>query len=56
MDRRIVAAVVLRALDMQVRERNMAEARATAAMLAEDFPDNPELRKFLEAPVPSASP
>jgi hypothetical protein len=41
--------------DMQVRERNIAEARATAATLAEDFPDNPELRKFLEAPVPSAS-
>ncbi len=41
--------------DMQVRERNIAEARATAATLAEDFPDNAELRKFLEAPVPSAS-
>ena len=41
--------------DMQVRERNIAEARATAAALAEVFPDNPELRKFLEASVPSAS-
>jgi hypothetical protein len=41
--------------DMQVRERNIAEARATAAMLADDFPDNPELRKFLETPVPFAS-
>ena len=41
--------------DMQVRERNMADARATAATLAEDFPDNPELRKFLEAPVQTAS-
>ena len=41
--------------DMQVRERNISEARATAAALAEDFPDNPELRKFLETPVPSAS-
>jgi hypothetical protein len=41
--------------EMQVRERNIADARATAATLAEDFPDNPELRKFLEAPVPSAS-
>jgi hypothetical protein len=41
--------------DMQVRERNIAEARATAATLAEDFPDNPELRKFLEASVHSAS-
>jgi hypothetical protein len=41
--------------DMQVRERNIAEAFITAAILAEDFPDNPELRKFLEAPVQSAS-
>jgi hypothetical protein len=41
--------------DMQVRERNIAEARATAAALAEVFPDNPELRKFLEASVQSAS-
>jgi hypothetical protein len=41
--------------DMQVRERNIAEARATAAALAEHFPDNPELRKFLEAPVQAAS-
>ena len=41
--------------DMQVRERKIAEARATAAALAEDFPDNPELRRFLEAPVQSAS-
>lgn len=35
--------------DMQVRERNMAEARVSARMLAADFPDNPELRKFLDA-------
>jgi hypothetical protein len=41
--------------DMQVRERNIAEARVTAATLAQHFPDNPELRKFLEAPMPSAS-
>jgi hypothetical protein len=41
--------------DMQVRERNMAEARVTAATLAEDFPDNPELRRFLETSVPSTS-
>jgi hypothetical protein len=40
--------------DMQVRERNVAEARTTAAILAEDFPDNPELRRFLETPVQSA--
>jgi hypothetical protein len=38
-----------------VRERNIAEARATAAMLADDFPDNPELRKFLETAVPFAA-
>jgi hypothetical protein len=41
--------------DMQVRERNIAEARATAATLAEAFPDNPELRKFLETPVQSVA-
>jgi hypothetical protein len=40
--------------DMQVRERDIAEARATAAALAEDFPDNPELRKFLEQPAQSS--
>jgi hypothetical protein len=33
--------------DMQVRERNMAEAVVTARALAEDFPDNQELAKFL---------
>jgi hypothetical protein len=35
--------------DMQVRERDFAGARATALGLASDFPDNPDLRKFLEA-------
>lgn len=35
--------------DMQVRERNMAEALAAAATLAQDFPANPELRRFLDA-------
>lgn len=33
--------------DMQVRERKMAEAVVTARALAEDFPDNQELAKFL---------
>jgi hypothetical protein len=41
--------------DMQVRERNIAEARATAATLVQDFPSNPELRRFLEASAQSAS-
>jgi hypothetical protein len=33
--------------DMQVREREVPAAIATARMLARDFPENPELRKFL---------
>jgi hypothetical protein len=33
--------------DMQVRERKIAEAVVTARALAEDFPDNEELAKFL---------
>jgi hypothetical protein len=33
--------------DMQVRERKMADAVVTARALAEDFPDNQELAKFL---------
>jgi hypothetical protein len=33
--------------DMQVRERNMPEAVSTARTLAEVFPANPELQKFL---------
>ncbi len=37
--------------DMQVRENDMAGARATATILADDFPDNPDLRKFLAAPA-----
>jgi hypothetical protein len=32
---------------MQVRERKIAEAVVTARALAEDFPDNEELAKFL---------
>lgn len=33
--------------DMQVRERNMPDAVATARTLARDFPENAELRRFL---------
>jgi hypothetical protein len=33
--------------DMQVRERNIAEAVVTARALVRDFPDNQELWKFL---------
>ena len=33
--------------DMQVRERKIADAVVTARALAEDFPDNQELAKFL---------
>ena len=35
--------------DMQVRERDLAEAVATARQLARDFPDNRELTRFLNA-------
>ena len=35
--------------DMQVRERNLTEAIVTARALAEDFPDNHELTKFIGA-------
>lgn len=34
--------------DMQVREKNFADALITARDLAIDFPDNQELRKFIE--------
>jgi hypothetical protein len=34
--------------DLQVRERSLVDARITAAKLAQDFPANPELRKFLD--------
>jgi len=33
--------------DMQVRERDISGAVATAQILARDFPENPELRRFL---------
>ena len=35
--------------DMQIRERDSAGARATALILAGDFPDSPDLQKFLQA-------
>ena len=35
--------------DMQVRERDLAEAVVTAEQLARDFPDNRELARFLSA-------
>jgi hypothetical protein len=35
--------------DMQVREKKIADAVATARLLAEDFPTNPDLQKFLAA-------
>ena len=37
--------------DMQVREKDTAGARATATMLANEFPENPDLRKFLAEPA-----
>lgn len=37
--------------DMQVRERNIDDALVTARALAEDFPTNPDLQKFLDAHV-----
>ena len=33
--------------DMQVRERNLTDAIVTARALARDFPDNPDLAKFI---------
>jgi hypothetical protein len=43
--------------DMQVRERQLPGAVATARMLARDFPENRELRRFLalHAPTPAIS-
>ena len=34
---------------MQVREKDVANARVTATNLARDFPDNPDLKNFLDA-------
>ena len=39
--------------DMQVREKNFSEALVTARDLAVDFPDNQELRKFIETHDPT---
>jgi hypothetical protein len=41
--------------DMQVRERNLKDAIGTARALAQDFPDNSELSRFLDTHEPSAS-
>lgn len=38
--------------EMLMRERNIADARVVAEKLARDFPDNLELRKFLETQAP----
>jgi hypothetical protein len=35
--------------DMQVREKDVVGARVTATKLARDFPENPDLKKFLDA-------
>ena len=43
----IRAEAVFALWDMQVRERNIPDAVKTARRLAADFPDNPEVRKFL---------
>jgi TolA-binding protein len=34
--------------DMQVRERQLADAVDSARQLSREFPDNQELRRFLE--------
>jgi hypothetical protein len=40
---------------MQVREREVPGAVATARMLARDFPENRELRRFLKIHAPTAA-
>ena len=42
------AEAVFALWELQVREKNITGAVATARRLAVDFPDNPEVRKFLE--------
>jgi len=42
------AEAVFALWELQVREKNITGAVATARRLAIDFPDNPEVRKFLE--------
>jgi hypothetical protein len=44
----IRAEAVFALWDMQVRERNIIEAVKTARRLAADFPENADVRKFLE--------
>jgi len=41
--------------DMQVREKDMVGARATAKLLANDYPANPDIKKFLESAAGTAS-
>ena len=41
--------------DMQVREREVPGAVATARMLSRDFPENRELRRFLTIHAPTAA-
>ena len=41
--------------DMQVREKKIPDALTTAQMLAEGFPANPELQKFLATHTPPAA-
>jgi hypothetical protein len=45
----IRAEAVFALWEMQVRERNIAEAVKTARRLAVDFPENADVRKFLDA-------
>jgi hypothetical protein len=45
----IRAEAVFALWELQVREKNITGAVATARRLAIDFPDNPEVRRFLEA-------
>ena len=42
--------------DVQVREKNLAAATATARELAADFPNNAELTRFIAAQTPAAKP
>jgi hypothetical protein len=48
-DRFIRAEAVFALWDLQVRERQLAGAVETARRLAIDFPENVEVRKFLDA-------
>jgi mannose/cellobiose epimerase-like protein (N-acyl-D-glucosamine 2-epimerase family) len=42
--------------DLQVRERNLEGAVAIAREIVRDFPDNPELARFLEKHDPVSVP